>query len=412
MAVTQQLEALSLMPLHALSEWRDQSIPSLLHEITGLSKARISNGNLDAIRPTTQAKIDRHIEELLQEQFKGDPQELQSRHSHVASAPTTHSGRRAFLACWMHQIEFLNWTSLPITKSLALTIDELLEALLVCCRANDLQGFKYVLLIHFGHHDHAVDTNGQIASHPVSKIELETLQAITDWAQANDWTRKFVDQQYWELISSQDAEWSSLYFAGRQSRPLFPLVMVRPQEGLLENLKVASRRNIIFRPVRRLFEFLYALAFYIRFKRWPLKAPTPKTLAGILYRPGCLELAEESLISNYFDGTTTVTLDLVLEHWEQLLHHFMPTRLESERAKPPFPMIMLALHWQSLLVQDKGRSFWIPDMKRYEASWTLRRRQWSVLQAQQDSARQKAGPSARQPIDWPAWSFSQSTSSC
>ena len=77
-AVTRRLQALSLMPLHGLAEGRNQSIPSLLHEVTGLSKARISKGNLDAIRPSTQAKVDRHLEELLQEQFKGDPEGLQS----------------------------------------------------------------------------------------------------------------------------------------------------------------------------------------------------------------------------------------------------------------------------------------------------------------------------------------------
>ena len=76
MAVTRRLQALSLMPLHGLAEGRNQSIPSLLHEVTGLSKARISKGNLDAIRPSTQAKVDRHLEELLQEQFKGQREYL------------------------------------------------------------------------------------------------------------------------------------------------------------------------------------------------------------------------------------------------------------------------------------------------------------------------------------------------
>ena len=177
-------------------------------------------------------------------------------------------------------------------------------------------------------------------------------------------------------------------------------------------MKVKSRRNIFFKPVRRLLEFLYALTFYFRYKRWPTKAPTPKTLAEILYRPGSRELAEESLISNYFDGTTKVTLDLVLEHWEQLVQHFMPARLESERPNAPLPMIMLALQWQNLLVQDKGRSFLMPDMKRYEAIWSLRRGQWADLQAQQDAGFPKAGQPAWEAIDWPEWSFSQSSSSC
>lgn len=44
-SVARRLQALSLMPLHALAEGRNQSIPSLLHDMTGLSKARISQGN-------------------------------------------------------------------------------------------------------------------------------------------------------------------------------------------------------------------------------------------------------------------------------------------------------------------------------------------------------------------------------
>lgn len=410
--MTRRLQALSLMPLHALAEGRNQSIPSLLHEVTGLSKARISKGNLEAIRPSTLAKVDRHLEELLQEHFKGDQEVLQSCRRKIAVAPATCSGEQAPLACWVHQIEFQPWIPLPITKGVALTIDELVEALLTCCHGNDLRDFKSVLLAHFGHHEQAVHAIEQITSEPATENELETLQNIVDWEQANNWTWNLVEQLYWDLISSLDAEWNSHYFSGRQTKPLFPLVMVRPQEGLLKSLKVVSRKNIFFKPVRRLLEFLYALAFYFRYKRWPTKAPTPKTLAEILYRPGSKELAEERLISNYFDGTTKVKLDLVLEHWEQLVQHFMATRLESERPNAPLPMIMLALQWQNLLVQDKGRSFLMPDMKRYETIWYRRRGQWSALQTQQDAGFPKAGQPTREAIDWPEWSFSQSSSSC
>lgn len=255
-AVTRRLQALSLMPLHALAEGRNQSIPSLLHEVTGLSKARISKGNLDAIRPSTQAKVDRHLEELLKEQFKSDPEGLQSFRSKIAVAPATRSGEQAPLAGWVHQIEFQPWIPLPITKGVALAIDELLAALLTCCRDDDLRGFKSILLAHFGHHEQAAHAIGQMASESAPENELATLQAIADWEQADSWTRNLVERLYWDLIGSLDAEWNSHYFAGRQTKPLFPLVMVRPQEGLLESMKVASRKNIFFKPVRRLLEFL------------------------------------------------------------------------------------------------------------------------------------------------------------
>ena len=190
---------------------------------------------------------------------------------------------------------------------------------------------------------------------------------------------------------------------------LFPLVMVRPQEGLLETMRVSSRKNIYLKPVRRLLQFLYALAFYFRYKRWPARAPTPKTLAEILYRPGSLELADESLISNYFDGSTKLTLDLVQEHWWQLMDHFMPMRVNSKRANPPLPLIMLALQWQTLLVQDKGRSFLMPDMKSYETLWRNRREQWEALQIQPMEGSHNTSRALGEPIQWPAWSLNQSS---
>lgn len=410
--VVKKLQALSLMPIHALAEGRNQSIPSLLHEMTGLSKARISKGNLDSIRPSTKVKVDRHLDELLQRQFKVHPEGLKRLRMKSAAAPVTHSGGQAPLAGWVHMIELLPSVPLSIAKDVALTTDELIEAILTHCRDDNLEGFKSVLLAHLERHRLELLENRQAATESEPESEQSTLLAIANWEQADNWTRTLVDHLYWDLISALDADWSSHYFSGRQARPLFPLVMVRPQEGLLETLKVKSRRNVYFKPVRRLLEFLYALVFYFRRKRWPAKAPKPKTLAGILYRPGSQEMADESLINNYFDGTTKVTLDLVLEHWEQLLHHFLPTRLkESERLNPPLPMIMLALQWQTLLIQDKGKSFLMPDMKRYETLWNFRRRQWAALKAQSDDGILKAGQPARETIDWPAWSFSQSSSS-
>lgn len=399
------------MPLHALAEGRNQSIASLLHDITGLSKARISLGNLDTIRPSTQKKIDWNLEKLLQDQFKDNPKGLQDLRSKIAEAPELRPKELAPLAGWIHQLEFLPWIPLPITKGVARTIDVLLGELLICCRKDDLRGFKSVLLAHFEHHGKSVRTSGLVATESVPSSDLAILHAISDWEQSENWIRPFADHLYWDLISTLDAEWNSHYFAGRQTKPLFPLVMVRPQQGLLEGMKVETRRNIFFKPVRRLLEFLYAWAFYLRYRKWPLNAPTPKTLAGILYRPGSVEMADKSLISNYFDGTTNLTLHLALEHWAQLRQHFMPNRPENDRPNPPLPMIMLALQWQTLLVLDSGRSFLMPDIKNYETLWCLRREQWATLSAQHDGGFTKAGPSTGEAIDWPVWSCTQSSSS-
>lgn len=403
-----RLQALSLLPLHAIAEGRNQSIPSFLHSATGLSKARISKGNLDAVRPSTLMKIQRHQERMLLEQLKDDPQAFEDAKQKIATSPVTRTGAHASLAGWVHMFEFAPDLPLPTSKAVGLALDELVESLLEACRNDDLIGFKQKLLKHFEHHGLAVRVTDAPIAEPATAEDFAKLLALESWQEAADLTVKLVDHLYIDLISTLDAEWSSHYFAGRQTMPLFPLVMVRPQDGLIETRKVSSRKNAFFRSSRRLLEFLYALAFYYRYKRWPSRAPTPKTLAGILYRPDSDELAEESLISNYFDGTTRLTLNLALEHWVQLTQHFAPSRPESERLNPPLPMIMLALQWQTLLVQDKGRSFLMPDMKRYEKLWGHRRRQWQKLQ---ELRANETGQPTGESINWPEWSFNQSSSS-
>lgn len=410
-AVAQKLQALSLMPIFALAEGRDQSVPSLLRDMTGLSKARIAKGNLDAVRPSTKAKMDQHLEHMLVQQFQNNPEGLKELRNKIAVAPNTASGSPAVLASWMHQFEFLPAIPLPTTKAVALTIDELLEALLAACGAGDLQRFKQILQAHFQHHGAAVRVCDAPMADPVAAEEMLILQGLADWDEAAKWVGKVIDHLYLDLIAALDAEWCSHYFAGRQAKPLFPLVMVRLQEGLEESLKIKSRRNIHFKPSRRLLEILYALAFRMRRKKWPASAPTPKTLAQILYRPDKEELTDESLVSNYFDGTTALTMDLALAHWTQLLEYFFDGGSEAQMIGPPLPMIVLALKWQNMLVLDKGKSFLIPNQKNYHELWRHRRQQWEAEQAKRDEQECRTGRPKGEPIDWPAWSFNQSSSS-
>ena len=408
-AVTQVLEALALMPLHGLAEGRNQSIPSLLHDLTGLSKARISKGHIDAVRPSTLKKIDEHQQRWLEDHL-ADPDALAYARKQIATAPQTRSGMHASLAGWMHQLEVLPEIPLPISKAVGLTIDELLEALLAACREDDLATFKQILLRHIEHHGAAVRVGEEPATELATESDLAKLLALEDWSQTASFTKGFVDTLYWDMISTLDAEWSSHYFSGRQRCPLFPLVMVRPQDGLLEGRKPISRKNLFFRPSRRLLEFLYALVFYIRYKKWPTRPPSPQTLANIFSRPGEQEVLNNSVVSSYFDGSTKLTLDLVYDHWAQMFHYFMLEK-EGQRARSPFPMIMLALQWQTLLVQDRGKSFLLPNLEKYNLLWRRRRQQWEAHQAKQDKLSSHASHKKGEPIEWPAWMLNQSSSS-
>lgn len=406
-AVTRQmLEALALIPLHMLAEGRNQSIPSLIHELTGLSKARISKGNIDAVTPSTLKKMDEHQQRWLEECLE-DPEALAHAHEKIATTPQTTSGKYAPWAGWMHQLEAAPEVPLPMSKAVALTIDELIEALVAACHDDDLAQFKKILLHHVECHGSTVSisTAGEADA---TEQELKELQALNDWAQTTIFIKKVCDTLYWDMISTLDAEWNSHYFSGRQGRSLFPLVMVRVQDDFLKGRKPLSRKNIIFRPSRRLLEFLYALLFYMRYKKWPDGAPAPQVLASILSKPDAQEVLKNSDVSNYFDGTTKLTLDLVYDHWVQMRQHFS---LEKAGQGPglPFPIVMLALHWQTLLIRDKGKSFLLPDLEKYNFLWSRRRQQWESQQSAQHEFLHNASPKKGEPIEWPAWMLSQSS---
>ena len=408
-AVAQALEVFALLPLHALAEGRNQSCRSLLQELTGLSKARIAKGHLDVVRPSTQQKIERHLQDWLEKELD-DPDALARHREKVATSPSTRSGRHAPWAGWIQIFEFLPLLPLPISKAVALQVDDLVEVLLTACRANDLPSFKQTWLDHLEYHGLAVRIPDEPFALPVPLVELEMFQAMESWEDADRLTRRAVDHLYLDVIAALDVEWSSHYFCGGQSMPIFPLVMVRPQDGLLETGKAASSKNVIYLPSRRLLEFLYALVFNIRYKKWPAKPPSPKELAHTLDNPSQDVAFAASTVSNHFDGSLKLTLDLTLDYWSQLYQHFLPGKKLCERAAPPLPMIMLALQWQALLVQDQGRSFILLDLEAYSTFWRHRRQQWDPHQSAQEEDWPTSGHPRRDPIKWPAWMLSQSSS--
>ena len=406
------LTAFSLVPLHAMATARDQSSKSLLQEMTGLSKARISKGNLDSIRPSTQQKIDRHQQQWLLKEM-GSPEAVSRLNERFANAPLTCSGGVAPWAGWVYMLELLPYIPLPISTAVALAWDELIEASLSACRTDDLVAYKRVWLNHFEHHGLAVRIGDEPIAFPTASAEFDAVRSIETWADALKQTNTFMEHLYWDVVTALDAEWSSHYFSGRQTAPLFPLVMVRPQDGLLETGKVRNpKKNVIYRPVRRLLEFLYALMFYIRCKKWPEKKPGPRVLAEALDDPSLKIAMTPTIVSNHFDGSLNLTLDLVLDYWIRLHQHFYPQKNEQDKCpNPPIHMVILALQWQKLFVMDKGRKLFLPDLEKYDALWVRRHHQWKAREA--DGVKDKFNPSPLnlQPIEWPEWMRNQSASS-
>lgn len=406
--VGRRLKAFHLLPFWIASAGLGKSPLSLLRDWTGLSKAKIASGQLDTLRPSTFARIRGHQERLVTERFKGDPDSRFRYQEHMATMPRTHAGQAALLASWIHSFEDPPSMTLPMSKEVALELDDLIVALLSACEADNLLGFKAVAVRHFERHDLTIRPCSQPGSVPIPEDFRASWKAPEGWDQTGRMVERLLDHAYWDLIATLDAEWSSQYFSGRQREPLFPLLMARPQKGLLDGIPIESHRNVIYRPSRRLMEFLYALVFYRGRKTWPREAPSPKVLGEAVGEPA-------SAMSNHFDGSSKLRWGLVNHYWDEMFKYFLPNTAPQMRAFPPDPMIALALHWQKVLLPEdgtNGKPPMLPDLDRYQELWALRRQQWDAAQGGRGSRDPaKRSHSADKPIEWPAWmKFNQSSS--
>lgn len=410
-SVAQMLEGLSLLPLHSLAENRGQSMRSLLQDMTGLSKGRIAKGKLDDLRPSTRQKIAAHQQQWLEDTFKDRPEQLVRVQANIAASPTLGNGKVAVLATWVHQFEHSPEFVLPVSKAVALVVDEVLDALLIACAEDDLEHWKQTLLDHLRQRGTAISIGDQPVALPATADDLDTCKAISTWSQAEALTKQLLDHWYLNMITALDAEWSSQYFAGRQTMPLFPLVMGAVPAGWSEPNGTSSRKRLVIRPSRQLLQVLYALTYFVRYKKWPKNPPKPGALAEALIQHELTEEANRALIYNYFDGTTDLTFDQVCDHWIQMAQHFMPNKKPEDLYGPPYPMIRLALQWQKLLVQNQGRTLFVLDMEKYKALWSHYRQRWVEQQAERERAVPQTGHTKGEPIVWPDWMLNQSSSS-
>lgn len=411
-AVAQMLESIALMPLYARAAGRNQSLRSLLGEMTGLSKARIAQGRLDMIRESRLLKARQHALNWLAEQIGSiDSEPLDQVIAWEDAAPRTRSGVAAFWAGWICGFEWFP-VCFPISKAIALCVDELIEELRSNCMSDDLDAFKQTWLHHLKYHGNAVRVGDEPLSMPADPAQLDALDAMSSWGDARKFSATALDALYFDVVAAVDAEWGDYYFSGKPHLPMCPLVMVRPQDGLVETRRAVSRRNVFYRPSRRLLELLFALSYFNRHKRWPAKAPGPKALALALDDPGAedeKDAVTEAVISNYFDGTRKLTIDLTYEYWDRLQRWFRPEQASNQRLTPPIPVITFALHWEETMIQNNQKSISIVDLEAYGVIWAHRRRQCLAKREGGPEDVSQAGRSKAEFIEWPAWMTSQSS---
>lgn len=408
-SVANILGVLSWLPVYANAASKNLSLLSYLHKWTRLSKTTLTAGKLDQMQQSTKDRIARHQRGMLQTTHGGDPEALKAIAELLDNLPQTRFGSVAILKTWMCEFAFLTRTDLAISKAVSLEIDELLEALSAECRAQNLQRFRQTLLHHYDHHGVDIRLGDEPLMQPLKTEDRQRIERASTWEQMIKVTEVVVELLLVDLLATLDAEWGAQFFASFEPIALFPLVMVKPRDGLLDTLNVSNKRNMIKRPSRRLLELLYALAYYTKKGSWPPNAPLPVEIAEVCEKPGMQELADPNLISSYFDGTTALTLDVIESQWKMMLRQFHGTA--GERASPdyayPFVVAVIALLWQRVALQNKPRSFFLMDTTVYDDIWKHRRQQWERTPAASAVRTQLKGQARRELVSWPAWLIAQ-----
>jgi hypothetical protein len=387
--LAQAIEAFALMPLHGHAEVNGKALRTVLHEATGLSSARIAKGKLDSLRPSTQRKIAARQEQWLKEQAGESSERLVSMQASLATTPKTTSGGIGQWAGWVHGFEQMPELPLTRSKQVALVVDELIEALMNACLADDLAAYRQELLKHFEQHGSPIRLEGE----PLTPLESDTreVKGLRNWQEARVLTGQLFDNLYLDMLTALDVEWSNLVFWKTQVPPLFPFVMPKAKDGLELGVVPASKKNLFIRPTRRLLVFMHALLHMYYRRKWPAKAASPKVLAD------AMGLGASDL-SNYFDGSRKLTYHKAFNYWKALCKHFSKGQARlQDMPNMPEPLIWLALYWQQILVKDKERSIILLDTDTYLAFWQYRHDLW-------------LGQSKSSSIEWPSWLSGQSSS--
>lgn len=355
------------IPISLVAASLGREVRPFIAEVTGLSQARISQGNLDRLRTSTVAKMSEHAAEWAAEQGSrnGLPaEELKRRRSNI---PSCSDGETGSFSSWVHGYQD-EAVSLPRTVSAAMEVDELLLTMSTYATVNNLSGFVQALQ----------EFQGRSLLHvPGASLTDET--PIADWKSALTFTDTALLGVLWSLYAHLDAEWGSQYFKFMEPVPVFLLVAPLLNLPLGDKPTVGRSRNLVDRPVRRLLELSHALAYRTFRTTWPSEPVGRSDLGKIL-----LEASEH--VGNYFDGTRKLTTKVYQQYWHLLCNEYSHKRLSHDEL-PPSPMVAasVALGWQKLLLnttnEKKLLSFVVPDVGSYRTHWNHYRQTLGVEQA-------------------------------
>jgi hypothetical protein len=386
------LEGVQQRPFFLWTQMAGKSIRPLLSEVTGLSLARIAQGNLDKLRPSTAARVQASAEAWGRNLAMRNGWTDDDFNKFIANAPRTKSGDVGMWANWVFGLQHPETLPLPLTISHALEIDELIGDLSNAFETKDLKAFTGAVLTK------AESEANKRKDQSPDEVAAETSMRCA-WSAAHSWDAvasilpTLDEDLFLDHFAALDAEWGSRYFQSMKPEPVFLWLAPRLNEQLDLTSGEKKFRNLIYRPVRRLLELSYALAHYCYRKQWPA-APAGRGELG-----EALGLSDAD-VGNYFDGTRNLTMQAYQSYWQALCRHFGPSLGRPEETPMcPTPLGFIAIAWQHLLIQttDKYRfkSAILLDKDDYRRRWKDHRRHWVDQLPSGD-------------VSWPDWLLNQS----
>lgn len=389
--VKQLLDVLNQLPVMTSAKIFGKSNRSFLSEITGLSVSRIAKGGLDTLRPSTASRVEAYASAWGHSKAKEKGWNEEDFAAYIAAVPKMRNGAIAGWATWVYSLQYPDHLLLPITISYALEIDELIVSLSNSFNASDCRTFSQTIL-EMADSDYEKSLVCSPAECIEKEIWIKTWSSVADWDAIGPLLSRVVDNILISLYAALDVEWARQYLKIMVPMPIFLWLAPRVHKDLDLASGTKVKRNLIYRPVRRLLEFSHALAHWNYRKHWPI-APAGRSELG-----KALGLSDAD-VGNYFDGTRKLTIGAYQSYWIALCRHFGPLSQLSEMPTCPSPLGVVAITWQWMLItttdESKFKSAHLLDEDDYKRQWQGRRNYWLEQAPSNDVA-------------WPNWLLDQS----
>jgi hypothetical protein len=363
----QPLLNLSMIPLVLITWLEGKALRPFLAEMLGLSPSRLRRGNGQNLRESTLIKAKESAETWLRERALKNGWGMQDISERRSSLPSVLAGQPRPFADFIHGLENPDYIDLPLAKTFAEEVDCLANSLLLANQANDLESFKQVIL-NCGWGEGLARS---IADQDEADQRLTAFAAATDWDEAFAASRGFADNIMICLFAAIDVEFGATYLRKLQPRPLLPLLQPKMNADFNpDSLDKLPRRNLVYRPPRRLLELCYALMFWAKTRRWPSKPVGRKVLSEKLH-------LADYVVGNWFDGTKSMNSREFESIWKSLCINIA----KQEPFPAPMPLFLATVFLQNVLIatypNQKLKHVILLDEANYLRYWTWHRQRWA-----------------------------------